>query len=431
MRKNSIIRALAALSALLALAACSATLESEWQARESHFAGRTPATGKTITITATFEAAPGETTKTSLNESMQVLWQAGDKIKVFNSANTSGVEFTLEESSAGSNVGVFTGLALSGSGPYYAVYPSSAAGTLNGEAVSLTLPQTQVLTADSFGRGANVSLAKVENLSDPLQFMNVLGAVSFTLTADTDVTAIRVQTLGEEALWGAGSVIMEDYEGNAAPAPALTMDADANDNVTDDDRLISLEGTATGKTFYLMLPPWVLTKGFFVQVVSKGGGAMVKSGAASDTNNMVIRNMVIRSEILEMPEFTFAANVQANFLDPAAPVGYYGSVQPGGTASSFTFNKESCQYASKVVDGNKRYFRIQSMSAGKMYSITVPQTLTLGETVSATQESIDGSTQTSPASASYVVIQKARGAAWLIESTTAAQKKGFIVLMED
>jgi hypothetical protein len=30
-----------------------------------------------------------------------------------------------------------------------------------------------------------------------------------------------------------------------------------------------------------------------------------------------------------------------------------------------------------------------------------------------------------------VVIQKARGAAWLIESTTAAQKKGFIVLMED
>lgn len=425
MRKNSIIRALAALSALLALAACSATLESEWQARESHFAGRTPATGKTITITATFEAAPGETTKTSLNESMQVLWQAGDKIKVFNSANTSGVEFTLEESSAGSNVGVFTGLALSGSGPYYAVYPSSAAGTLNGEAVSLTLPQTQVLTADSFGRGANVSLAKVENLSDPLQFMNVLGAVSFTLTADTDVTAIRVQTLGEEALWGAGSVIMEDYEGLAAPAPALTMDADANDNVTDDDRLISLEGTATGKTFYLMLPPWVLTKGFFVQVVS-GSSAMVRSGAAESSN------MVVRSEILAMPEFAFSGNVQAAFMNPAtAPVGYYGSVQPGGTASSFTFNKESCQYASKVVDGNQRYFRIQSMSAGKMYSITVPQTLTLGATVSATQESIDGSTQTSPASASYVVIQKARGAAWLIESTTAAQKKGFIVLMED
>lgn len=420
MRKNSIIRALAALSALLALAACSATLESEWQARESHFAGRTPATGKTITITATFEAAPGETTKTSLNESMQVLWQAGDKIKVFNSANTSGVEFTLEESSAGSNVGVFTGLALSGSGPYYAVYPSSAAGTLDGEAVSLTLPQTQVLTADSFGRGANVSLAKVENLSDPLQFMNVLGAVSFTLTADTDVTAIRVQTLREEALWGAGSVIMADYG-----APALTMDADANVNVTDDDRLISLEGTATGKTFYLMLPPWVLTEGFFVQVVS-GSSAMVRSGAAKSSN------MVVRSEILAMPEFAFSGNVQADFMNPAtAPVGYYGSVQPGGTASSFTFNKESCQYASKVVDGDQRYFRIQSMSAGKMYSITVPQTLTLGATVSATQESIDGSTQTSPASASYVVIQKARGAAWLIESTTAAQKKGFIVLMED
>ena len=419
MRKNSIIRALAALSALLALAACSATLESEWQARESHFAGRTPATGKTITITATFEAAPGESTKTSLNGSMQVLWQANDKIKVFNSANPGGVEFTLEEASAGSNVGVFSGLALTGDGPYYAVYPASVAGTLNEGSVSLTLPQTQVLTADSFGRGANVSLAKVDELSDPLRFMNVLGAVSFTLTADTDVTAIRVQTLGEEALWGAGSVIMADYG-----APALTMTADKNDSVTDDDRLIFLEGTATGKTFYLMLPPWVLTEGFFVQVVS-GSSAMVQSGAAE------LSNMVVRSEIRAMPAFTFSGNVQAAFMNPAAPVGYYGSVQPGGTATSFTFNKASCQYASKVVDGNQRYFRIQSMSAGKMYSITVPQTLTLGETVSATQESIDGSTQTSPASASYVVIQKARGAAWLIESTTAAQKKGFIVLMED
>ena len=159
MKKKVLFRAFAALSALMAMA-CSISLETDLQ-RESAFITRRPLV-KTMTITASLEM-PDDETKTSL-QSGNVVWKTGDQIKVFNATHPSGEVFTLDPACDGLSNGTFTGGAIDGEGPFYAVYPASAAGTLTGSNVSVTVPQTQVLTADSFGAGANLSIAKASSI---------------------------------------------------------------------------------------------------------------------------------------------------------------------------------------------------------------------------------------------------------------------------
>lgn len=401
MKKSLCFKAFAAFVITIGISACSATLESEYQL-ESSWRERASVRPYTVVLTATIE--PTVDTKTAMS-GYQVVWKTGDQIKVYNESHPDGVLFTLESSCDGLAEGTFTG-SIDGSGPYYAVYPASAAtGSLAAGEVGLTIPQVQTLAGDSFGSGANVAFAKVDAISDPMTFKNILGAVEINLSAAISVTGIRIQTKAAEPLWGEATVSM------AGDTPTLTMAPGTVDN-----QLIKLDGSVSSNKFYLMLPPETLASGFILQVFS-GGLAMFSTGSAN------INNKIVRSGIVQMPALTFSGKIQSSFLDTTGALGYYENIAPSGVISSFAFAKSSFQYATK-----SRYFRLQSMSLGKMYEFTIAADPVLGGVSSVTVNSLIGATANS-ATEDYVLVQKTTDALWFVSK--ADQQKGVIFKTED
>ena len=358
-------------------------------------------------ITAQFED-PADT-KTSLN-GVEVLWQENDAIKVFNAANPEGVVYTLQ-GGAGTPQASFSGNPLSGSAPYYVVYPAAVAGSLSGTGVSVNLPQSQALTSNSFGKGANVALAVTNDLSSPIQFKNALGAVSFSLNGSVSVKQIRVQTKGTEALWGSGTLQMSDG------VPALSMEeSDA------DHQAVYLDGAAQTGPFYMMLPPGALAGGFMMEVTNSANMSMLKAAKASASN------AVQRNHFLAMPAFDFTAQLKQAFLEPAAfTFGSFNNIGTTGSLESFTFDKVTCQYARHEISG--RYVRLQSLSQGKYFAAFSPSSsLSVGQTVNNVEiTSVEGSTYSSE-TAAYKVVKTTNQGAWFVSEN---MQKGFILLLEE
>ena len=408
MSKKLLIRVLCALTVMMASVACRVAMETDLQ--NAYVQSSRRSVVSQMVLVATQEAPEGET-KTALDGSA-VLWSSEDQIKVFSATHSNGVLFTLKDESAGQAMGEFSGDDISGdTGPFYAVYPASVAGTLTGETVSINIPQGQTLTSGSFGKGANVAMAKADNLSDGLRFKNVLGAVCIQLSSSIDAARIRIQTKGTEALWGSGTVQM------VGDLPSLSLNAGTVDN-----QIVEAAGTASGTAFYLMLPPDALASGFITQV-AVGDNAMLKEAPAS------AQNKIARSGIVNMPEFAFANQVPASFLDiSAAPFGYWADF---GSTASFAFAKATSHYATKVDGTTSRTFRMQDFSTGKMYSFVLPYTLALGldGSYAATLESVVGSTYTAPTDAgNFRLVQRTGNAAWFVNGDNT---KGFIISLED
>lgn len=362
--------------------------------------------GKQLTIIATLEQPVG--TKTTLSSERKVLWSEGDQIKVYNSSNPEGVVFTLDAAYAGTGTGQFTGEALSGSGPYYALYPASIGDKLSRSSIPINLPSVQTYAAGSFGPGAAVSVAKggsVENLI----FKNVLGGVSFTFSNSHAISGIRLQTRGAEAITGTGKVNMSN------DIPSLIMDAPSSDDQS--YLMMTCPGDAS-TSFCFMLPPGAFDQGFIVEFLDKNGNVMFKSAKAEV-------NTVVRSSILSMPELSFKADFNAGFFTSES-FGYYPSIGPSEVFdNSKEYTPGVCQYAYKT--GDDRYVRVQSLSLGFCTEITTPKSMSLGETYEATVSMVDGSIKTS-FTMDYTVLQKTGNKVWLVND---AEKMGIIQKLED
>ena len=408
MKNKMLIRALSALSVTMAFTACRVALETDLQNAYESTTRRS--SGAQMVLVATMETPEGET-KTTLSGS-QVLWKAGDQIKIFDSG-TGSVTLTLDPECDGQAVGEFTGTILLGSGPYYAVYPASAAISRSSNNLSINIPQEQTLTAGSFGNGNNIAVAKIASLDDALHFKNVLGAVCIQLSSSITATRVRIQTKGAEYLCGSGTVDM------SGDVPSLSIATGTTDN-----QIVEATGSASGTAFYLMLPPNALANGFITQVAA-GSNAMLKEAPASESNK------ITRSGIVAMPAFAYENQIHTNFLNiTPLPFGYYSGVgQNMSYQTLFGFDKATSQYATTVQGNTSRTFRLQDFSAHKMYSFVLPYALELGGLYSATMESISTSTYLGPADqGSFRLVQKTGNAAWFIRQDNAF---GFIIPLED
>ena len=414
MKKKFIPRALAALPVILTCVSCAVAMEpdfSHYSTRGRSWAQRLPV--NTMAVTASVEQ-PSDGTNTGT-----VKWKAGDKIRIFNTTNPEGVEFTLEEACDGLTVGTFMGEVLSGTGPFYAVYPSCVAGSLNGEEVDIVVPQKQELVSGSFGNGANIAFAKVEDLSQKFPFRNVLGAVKVSLSSHIGAACVRIETKADEALWGPATVCM------AGDIPSLTFTKPQPSR-----QIVEASGNATGKDFYVMAPPGTLADGFILQVSDGWNDTMFKSASASENNR------VVRSGVVPLPALEFAPQVQSAFLSltPALPTnliyGYYDGIGAGGTlVPYFTFSKATGYYANITEAGESRTFRMQDFSAGKMYQFVVPARLALGGSYDTiTVESVVGSEYTAPTPFTFRLVQKTDEAGWFVSEDYS---KGFIISLED
>ena len=131
---------------------------------------------------------PGENvTKIHVDDKLKVLWDADDRISIFNK-NTYNQQYKFD-GQTGDNSGSFstvvdngfiTGNELDYS---YAVYPYAASTSIsNTGVISLTLPLEQTYIAESFGPGANAMVAATEG--NMLLFKNLCGYLMLKLYGD-------------------------------------------------------------------------------------------------------------------------------------------------------------------------------------------------------------------------------------------------------
>lgn len=363
--------------------------------------------GKQVTIMATLEQPVG--TKTSLSSDREVLWSVGDQIRVYNGGTPEGIVYTLTDGD-GTTAGKFTGDPLTGEGPFYAIYPASAGGTLGENGIAVTLPSRQEYAAGSFGSGAAVSVAKADKIKK-LNFKNVLGGVSLAVTSSKAFSGIRLQTKGDEALNGSGTITLGEED------PAITVT-----RTSDDNSFLYLkcpEAVTAPASFILMLPPGAFASGFLVEFLDSEGNVMFRSAKAQDSNT------VTRSNILDMPVTEYTAQYKAAFFESES-FGYFKSIGAGQTPVPLTYDEETGQYAFQNTTGSRRV-RVQNLSQGFYADITTPNEMTLGESAEASVTTLEGSNKTS-ATKQYKVLKKSGNKVWLVNET---DKVGIIQLMED
>ena len=371
----------------------------------------------------TFTAVLENDTRTQLGEGNRVHWSEGDKIRVFNSATPEGLEFTLK-SGAGTSSGTFAAPGSGmGDGPFYAVYPSSAVTTMNETAIGVTLPATQTYTEGSFGPGANLAAGKADVLEE-IKFMNLLGAISFTLTGERSISELRLRAQGTVPLHGIG--VIDGWDGEAPVVtwnPGQTADSFRELTLTCNNVTLNSEGT----TFYLTIPVGTLGEGFTFEVDDTEGNTMQKQASAN------AENRIARSDLLQMPALPFAGSYKTAFL-LVDKIGAYKAVS-ASSSSSFEpcclYTEGSSQYAFKNVSSGSsptRMIRIEDWEDGYFLSMTTPYLLEEGADISDVSVKVAGATGTvaSGTGLSMQVVKKADGRVWLHDP---ASDHGYVLMM--
>lgn len=172
------------------------------------------------------------------------VWEATDNIKVFYNETSVEAELKTGENTSSATFEAAVGTATD----YYAVYPSSAAATLTGGVMTVTLPATQ---NGLFGAG-HIAVAKA--VDKIFTFTNVNSFLKMTL-ANAKYTRVVVESVGGEALSGDLTVTFADG--------AAVIDA-AYANTSSTVEVTSETAFAAGDLYISVLPDVTHTKGLLV-----------------------------------------------------------------------------------------------------------------------------------------------------------------------
>lgn len=231
-------------------------------------------------------------------------WQSSDKISLFDSGNN--LQYTLT-SGAGTRQAEFSGDPLSGSTPYYGLYPYNGGATIASSTITTTFPAVQTYTANSYDPAALVMIACADN-TENFAFKLASSIIQINLTPATAYTVKKVEITanGGESIAGEGEV---SWNGGV---PTVTMAASGVPTVTVSfgDGVALSAGTTY--TFYVALPAVALTSGVSVAVTDSDNKMLLKSS----TSLTLTRNIVTK-----MPELTAAPNVTNLSLANSASAG--------------------------------------------------------------------------------------------------------------
>ncbi len=273
-------RFLLLVGALLLLASCTSEFDQLFNTT------RQGARGPKVVFQATTEGPASPDTKVYADESMKVLWNADDRISIFN-------KFTLNTQWAftgddGDTAGEFeeipsstftTGNPLS---YIYAAYPYSKSTKISNDGVlTMVLPAEQPWKEHSFGIGANTMLAVTDGYF--LGFKNVGGYISCRFYGD-NVSVIRITIKGNngEKIAGKARITMEP-----GGVPSVTMDNAATDEISVVcDPAVKLGATAEEYTeFWFVIPPVYFSLGFTITVTDDKGGVFERTTSKAITVN--------------------------------------------------------------------------------------------------------------------------------------------------
>lgn len=199
------------------------------------------------TIVASFEGA-GAGTRTSVNESNQVIWNADDAFGLFYTSDThtttATAKFTYSVGGTPVTEATFDG-ELEGSNPVtsYAVYPHDAITDFSDKIVSMTLPATFKYTEASNGP----MYAIATNIESKIEFKHLAGLLKLTVSSEAEnATSFIIE---------ADKPIAGNFKAklNAANPKLEEADAEQSKTITVDITDVDFSNKKT-VTFYIPIP---------------------------------------------------------------------------------------------------------------------------------------------------------------------------------
>lgn len=185
--------------------------------------------------------ASSDTTKTEV-AGTKVKWSEGDKIKIyFEGGSAESLEAVLTDEGATATFTIPLETPLADGVKIYAVYPSTAAASLEGENFSVTIPSTQ----STVYKNADI-LAATTVVGDPsLYFQHVAGLVSFTISEGNPK--------------GIDSGVFKDFYKSAAIAGTCPLTFDEEGLMTigeavDTKTQITLKDIQAGENYIAVIP---------------------------------------------------------------------------------------------------------------------------------------------------------------------------------
>ncbi len=319
------------------------------------------------------------TTKTALTASFDVVWEAGDQIKVYNASNPEGKVYSITSLSEDYKTARFGGEALTGDGPFYAVYPASAGGLFSDGKIAVMIPDIQMETSGTFAPGANIATGMAAQL-DKIYFQNVCGVLAITLNGDVDISEIIVVNDNQDPLCGDAFITP-----SSTPGVAPTLAWNPQGTTSNQMEYISAAGAPLdpeGTTFYVVLPAGTLSGGFTIEVHDCDANAMVRHAAGSGSNS------IVRSTIRPMPAIDYVAEVSGSFLFENS-VGAYSDIAPGeGYCSIVTLNPPFGQYAFAMTGENISMRFTDYVLGGYSVGVTIPADSHVGGTYTGTVDAL-------------------------------------------
>ena len=263
---------------LLLLASCTDELDQMINGSRSDKARQT------TVFQASVEECGIPETKVYADEEMKVLWNADDRVSIFN-LTTYNYQYAFtgdDGDTAGGfdlipDSGFITGTKVD---YVYAAYPYSKSNKLSNQGVfTIVLPAEQSYKEHSFGIGANTMVAITDGSF--LAFKNVGGYLSLRLYGD-NISVSRITIKGNNGEKIAGKASIDIPFGGT---PTVTMDESATDEVSIVcNPAVKIGEDANSYTdFWFVIPPVTFSKGFTITVTDDKGGVFEKATSKSFT----------------------------------------------------------------------------------------------------------------------------------------------------
>lgn len=206
-------------------------------------------------------------------EGLSIVWDDEDVVSVLDGVGNLQYQYSDESGEfAPVNSGVSTY-------DVYAIYPYGSGNSVQDGTISLTLPAEQTYAENSFGRGANTMVAKLDG--DKLCFKNVGAYLELKLYGeDISVKSITLRGNKGEQLSGDARV---SFDANGVPTYEWAEGGEANTSITltCPEEGVTVGGTEQDATsFWFVVPPQTFEDGFTITVVDSADKIYQKSKSA-------------------------------------------------------------------------------------------------------------------------------------------------------
>ena len=254
---------------LMAMASCSSSDDEVAEIKEE---------SKLVPMTFTATQESNAETRSALNGSNGVDWQAGDEISVFDGTGAGcNHQFSL---TGDASLGKFSGIASSEATSFTAVYPYTDGAQLESDGIvsGITLPAEQTATPNSFDPKAALMMAYTEDKSQ-LKFKNVVSLVKVT----TDFDCKSIVLTAKENIAGTGKLTYN------SGAPSINFTSNISQTIT--LKPASEDGVIAAGTYYIAVCPQTLS-GFSISFINS---ADTKAYTRTSTKNNIFNRSGIRN----------------------------------------------------------------------------------------------------------------------------------------